>query len=410
MATVGLDAYVIRERDIDTRALDTVFWLCCGASVVFGTFWLVLREPVQTLLRSPGLAPILAALSLSVVVSGAGYTPVAAAKRLAYGRVAVAHLMGAAAQGATSLVMALNGFGIWSLVWGYCSQELVKTLGFFGFSGFRPGLRIGIREARSAVRFALNVFGDRLLTFATQQSDRLIIGWLLGVEALGFYVLASEIVTFPAKRVSRIIATVLFPALSTVEHDLQRLASGYYRTIRVLSLIMFPFFATALVLAPSLCVALFGDRWGPVGSIVRMLIPAGLVMSLLSPSGAVIYGRGRPDIALRWSALTAVAVPACIDREASSRRAPLEPRSVTRSRGSLLAPVMATLLGNVMMNRAAHVLRQWVQGWKAALCTGAAVFAVSAVMQRFALGAVALLTGRDGWCDGPRPLDMGERR
>jgi O-antigen/teichoic acid export membrane protein len=310
---VGLDVYVIRTRHLAEEALNTVFWMALVCTTALATMWILGRCQIEAWFHAPGLAAYVVVISCAVVVSGIGVVPQSLLqKTLRYREFAIAESVGSVAQAIVGVVLALAHYGIWALIWGYFAQEAAKTTLFWWYAPFKPRLRWRSVEASAALRFALPVLGDRILTFLTLNSDRVIIGRLLGPGLLGLYVLAVEIVGFPARRVVAILARVLFPALSELQHDVARMAEAYRRVVRLLSLLTIPAFVGLGLVAHDLVSVLLGEQWIGVVVLIRGLSIMGVVTALLTPSGAVLYGRGRPGLAFYWSLLTAGVVPVAI--------------------------------------------------------------------------------------------------
>ena len=313
VGVAGLDAYVIQRRDLDGVAVDSVFWMALCFTSVLAAGWTLTRSVIATWFHVPELAPYMLLISVTVVVSGVGSVPLSLLQRsLRYRDVAIAESAGNVAQAVVAVVLAAGGYGIWSLMWGYFAQEATKTAWYIWYSRYVPRVRFRIAAVRPSLRFGLPVLGDRFLTFLTLSADRPIIGRALGAGPLGVYVLAIEIVGFPARRVVSILARVLFPAMAELQTDISRMGAAYEKVARTLSIVVIPAFVGLALVAGDVVQAGLGARWQPLVTPLRVLCAVGVITALLTPSGAVLYGRGRPDLALRWSLLTAVTVPLAI--------------------------------------------------------------------------------------------------
>ena len=145
--------------------------------------------------------------------------------------------------------------------------------------------------------------GDRLLTYLALSVDRVIIARLLGAAAAGYYALAFEAIAFPSKRFGMLVARVLFPTLSQIKS--QRDAGIFYiNAVRYLALFTVPALVGLAVVAPQVAAILYGSKAEFVAPLLRILCIPGIAFAILSPSGSLLYGKGRPDISVAWSALT----------------------------------------------------------------------------------------------------------
>lgn len=374
MGIVGLDVYVIRTRNLPEKALDTVFWMALAFTSALAAIWILGRFYIEAWFHAPGLAPYIAVISLAVVVSGLGVVPQALLQKdLRYREFAIAESAGSVSQAGIGVVLALAHYGIWSLIWGYFAQEAAKTALFFWYARFKPQLQWNSAAASSALTFSLPVLGDRFLTFLTLNADRVIIGRALGPAPLGLYVLAIEIVSFPARRVVAIIARVLFPALSVLQHDVMRMAHAYRRFVRTLSVLIIPAFVGLFLVAHSLVSVVFGDQWLALVGLIRVLSITGLVTALLTPSASVLYGRGRTDAAFYWSALTAVTLPAAII-VGTLWKLPGAALAVSLA-WAVLFPVMIALQARLLGLRSRALAREFLVGLGFAVPLGVAIIA-----------------------------------
>jgi PST family polysaccharide transporter len=370
--------------------MDTVFWMTLCFTAVLATVWILSRSAIASWFHAPALAPYIVVISLAVVVSGIGAVPQSLLqKALRYRDFAIVESAGSLAQAAVSVTLAVGGYGIWSLIWGYFAQETVKTVAFFWYARFTPRLRWSASAATAALRFGLPVLGDRVLSFLTLSSDRAIIGKLLGPAPLGVYVLAIEIASFPGRRVVLVLARVLFPALSELQSDVQRMAQAYQRVARTLSLVLVPAFVGLACVADDLVRVLFGSQWLAVTGPLRLLCLAGVVTALLAPAGSVPYGRGRPDVAFYLSILTALVIPAAIIVGASGG---LWYAALAHSLAwAVLLPVMVATQSRLLQLSARSLSKEYAAGIGFAIPVLIAVVTARALASHFDASSAARL-------------------
>jgi O-antigen/teichoic acid export membrane protein len=151
-----------------------------------------------------------------------------------------------------------------------------------------------------------------VLNYVRGNIDYLVLGRALGAWPLGVYYLAYNLTTIPQARLVPVVTRVLLPALSAVQHDLPRLRTGYAQAIRAVSLISFPLLTGLASLSPEFVLAVFGTRWVEAAPLVRILSIAGLLYSVGTTNGSVIFSRGRADLAC-WIAIGgAVTMTSCV--------------------------------------------------------------------------------------------------
>src|SRR5208337_2264600 len=196
----------------------------------------------------------------------------------------------------------------WSLIVGFVLNEAVETGCYWVVSRWRPQACMSGKGNAWAWRFGSYVTIDRVFGYVSTNMDRIIIGSFLGASAVGYYVLAFEMIIFPTRRFSALVGRVLFPALSHVQDSVAASAAFYLKAIKYVSILTVPPLLGLAVAAPEVSSLIYGPKGVVVAPLLRLLCPAGLVMAILTPTGAAIYSKGRPDITAKWSMGTAVAV------------------------------------------------------------------------------------------------------
>src|SRR5262249_7551501 len=137
--------------------------------------------------------------------------------------------------GSIGLVLALGGFGPWSLI----AQTLgasVATLLFVWKAGeWQPAWSFDREACRQLFSFSAYMIANDVLNYWGRAIDRLLIGRYLGAATLGIYSRACTLMLIPLNQVSNVIGRVMFPAFSLIQTDKTRCARAYLQTIRVIA-------------------------------------------------------------------------------------------------------------------------------------------------------------------------------
>jgi PST family polysaccharide transporter len=155
------------------------------------------------------------------------------------------------------------------------------------------------------------MLGFNLLKALGQNTDRLIIGPLLGVHALGLYTLATRAVIFPVTTFVGALGNYMFPKVARLQAERLKVRAVYRAVLMAVLNVILPGLAALAVLAPAV-VPLLGTRWNGAVPIVQVLTIAALAQAVIAPVGQLMKGLGRPGWLIVWSVgftlLTAVAL------------------------------------------------------------------------------------------------------
>ncbi|HEX2092210.1 MAG TPA: lipopolysaccharide biosynthesis protein, partial [Longimicrobiaceae bacterium] len=306
----GLEAAVIQRHDLTGRHLRVAF----TATTLLGlalTGVLAATSPFSApLLRSPLLPDVLQALSVLFVVGALGGTARSLLRRQLRFRTlfwvgSCSYLVGYAG---VVTVLALLGFGVWSLVWGSLTQAVLDT--FLVLAVVRPPVRplLARKELRELLGFGAGVSLNTVVNYLARNGDNLVVGRWLGAAALGLYGRAYNLMTLPLNYLGVATHQVLFPAMSQIQGDRERLGRAYLISVQTAALLAAPIMAGMAVAAPHMVAVLYGDAWLGMTLPLQVLCVAGLFRAVYHLAGTVTYASGRVYAELKRQVVYALLV------------------------------------------------------------------------------------------------------
>lgn len=253
----------------------------------------------------PDIAGLVRVLSISLFLGATGQVPDALLRKgLDFRRRVLVNLAQSAGQGLVSVALALAGAGPWAIAYGYLAGYVARSVMGWWLIDYRPGLRfwrISRSAARPLVKFGLPVTAQMLLVSFIFNIDYLIVGKVLGSEALGYYTLAFRIPQVGIISVFYIVSAVAFPLFSRAREDPRRLRRGFLRSTRLTTSFGMGMGVGLAVVAPMLVHVLFGRKWEPAIAPLQAIALYASFRSLGNGAGDVYKGIGRPQLSVRLS-------------------------------------------------------------------------------------------------------------
>lgn len=173
--------------------------------------------------------------------------------------------------------------------------------GMFIFISTRPSLSIPTPEtARRVFEYARYLIPTNFVSELYQSADPLLIKTFSGSEAVGFYTVASQLVT-PASLFSNSISSALSVKSSGVDSAGGDLTNDLTNSISYCGLLSIPILFGCLALPNALLqMDLFGQTYGNApGGVLIGMAAFQLITTFEAPYEAVINGSDRPDIIFR---------------------------------------------------------------------------------------------------------------
>ena len=293
----GFGAALIHRQQRFEEARDTAFTMMFVRGLAL-TLLAALTAPwVARFYDEPILASLVAVNGLSFVFTGCrNLNTVALQKELNLRRVTYLELTTSLMTFVTSLGLAYWLRSAWALVYAQVASAAINSLLSFVIVPGRIRFRFDPAVAKELYQYGRFMTGLAIVVFLTRELDNALIGKLLGMETLGYYVVAYSLATIPTDYLSRFIARVLFPMFSKLQHDPDGLRAEYARGIRLITAIMVPVSVAIFVLAPEIVRALYGARWSAAAAPLRILALFGCFRALWLLNGYLYNAIGKPHI------------------------------------------------------------------------------------------------------------------
>ena len=185
---------------------------------------------------------------------------------------------------------------IWALVIAHVISAFLHVILSYRIIKGRIDFQFNKRIAWELFHYGKFITGLSIVVYLTSEIDNAVIGKILGVETLGFYVLAYTLANLPATHFSKVLSNVLMPAYSKLQDDLPALEAALSRVIRFIALTTIPMSFIMIVLADNLVTVVYGDRWAAAAAPLQVLAVLGMLRAITSVNGYLYNAIGKPNI------------------------------------------------------------------------------------------------------------------
>jgi PST family polysaccharide transporter len=291
---LGVSLAIVRWPGDPQRIVPTVQTLstCCSAGLYLLT--LLLAPTIAGLLGSSAATPLVQVLALSMIVDGAASVPAALLTRAFHqGQRMIADLAGLVVNTAITIGLAVLGHGAWSLAIGYLAGNVVTSLLIVVFAGGRIRFGFDRTQVRDLLNFGLPLAGSSLLVFGVLNIHYVVVGAVLGPVALGFYMLAFNLSSWPVNMFSMAVRRVAMPAFARLSADRGALTDAFARSIALLMAATLPVCAILAVLAEPVIRIVYGPKWEAAAAALRWLAVLGACRVAAELAYDLLVGAGR---------------------------------------------------------------------------------------------------------------------
>lgn len=247
-----------------------------SSAVLYAVCWFG-APAFSAALGAPEAAGVVRLLCASVLIDGA--TAAAAQfvnREFRQGVRLVVDLSNLGLSTGLTVVLALADFGPASLAWGRIVGNALSALLLFRLVSLWPRPGWDRSQARELIKFGLPLAGASLLVFAMLNVDYIVAGHLLGAVALGLYLQAFNLASWPVNMFSTVVRRVSLAAFAQVQHDPEERERALGRFAQLLALTALPVSALLGLLALPIIRTLYGEQWVGAAEALQFLAVLGM--------------------------------------------------------------------------------------------------------------------------------------
>ncbi len=308
---LGITSGVMHIQNISKKEYSSLFWLNIFSGViVFALFW-ACTPLIVAYYKEDQLAEILPIIfTVILITSFYRLQRTVQLKQMNFRFIALSDITGSVIMLMMSVVLAVSGFGIYSLVFSTICYYLWLALIYFvnalknerniffhfSFKETRPFLKIGVYQ-----------LGASVIDTISSEMDTIIIGRAFSMEVLGVYTLCKQFAVRIYQFINPIITNVLTPVLAKVQFDLVEVKNKYLKTITIIALVNIPIYLFISYLSPEVLSVLYGRQYEDAYWVMIILCLNYALLSTGNPGGSLQVALGRTDLGFYWTIYRVVA-------------------------------------------------------------------------------------------------------
>ncbi|MGH1427539.1 MAG: lipopolysaccharide biosynthesis protein [Arenicella sp.] len=296
----GFQAALVQKKNVTVEDQNSVFYLNVSIAIFVGFVLFLFSESIAIFFETPVLTDVVRVLSFVPLINAISIVHIAVFhKKMDFRTMFFANFSGILFSGVVCLMMAANGFGIWSLVAQQVLYPMVTTSVFFFKSPFRPSLIFSWSAIRQLSDFSLNLLLADLINKLFSGLYFVVIGKFYSAAMLGFYARADGLMKFPSLALNSVLSRVMFPAAARVKDDKQKVKQIGKKTLGVTAFAIFPLMSFLSASAENFIPFLLTEKWNFTIGLFSLLCLVGAVHNLSEINLDLLQSLGRARTLLK---------------------------------------------------------------------------------------------------------------
>lgn len=309
---MGLTSAILHKQKISKNEYSSLYWLNFIFSIFLFLIIYLFSPFISQFYNQGELTTLIPLMALSLIISSIGKQfRTILQKELKFKTISIVDIISYTLSLALAIYLAINDYGVYSLVYSALFQYLISNIIFFIYGVKDVGLKIhfSYSETKPFLRIGIYQVGSQIVNYFNRDLDTLIIGKLFGMEILGGYNLAKQLVFRPAQIINPILTRVASPLLAKFQGDIIKLKDNYLKLVNIVVTINFPIYLAMIIFTPIIVRIFYGEGFESIISLVRILSVYMMLRAIGNPIGSLVIATGRTDLEFKWNVFTLLILP-----------------------------------------------------------------------------------------------------
>ena len=300
------DKYIVYENFLTNDKINNVFTLELILAIIFFILVVALSPYLMQVLEKSNQTSFIQFLCLSFFYIPLSRIRALHERELSFYKANSPMFFGQLLGGIIAIVLALNNYGIWSLLWWKVSILFIEIIILWLISSYRPKLSINKVICKEIINYGKPLLLSSVLVYFVGNYDYAVVDRLTSVEQLGYYWLAFQISHY-FLNARTAINKVVFPALSRLNEKKDRFKVFEFIT-NLMSIIYLIPTILVLIFGDELIGLIFGYKWLPATTSFKIFFVIVLVKAIASNAGPLLHAEGNTVADFKLSILNVIMI------------------------------------------------------------------------------------------------------
>lgn len=296
----GFSNALIRKVDRSEADYSTVFIFNIIIGVLLCLIVVWAAPYIAAFYEMPQLSSVMKVLALTLLFNSFSVVFYAILTiNIDFRSIAIANFVSAIISGVIGIVMAYQGWGVWSLVFQSVSRSVINALLVAVLAKWRPKFFFSRVSFVEMFSYGSKILISSLINTVYANLTPMIIGKFYTSKDLGYYDRGRQFGVLPINYIVQTYERVTFPIMSQLQNDDVRLIDAYRKYIKSASLIMFIVVMLIIALAKPIILLILSAKWVEAIIYLQLFCVAEMFNHVTRLNLVLLQVKGRSDLFLR---------------------------------------------------------------------------------------------------------------
>ena len=297
----GFSTAIIQKKTLDTQDVSTSLILSLSLAFVMYTLIFILSPIMAEYFDSIVITKALRVLALILFLNAINSIQTAIlSRRMQFKTIFFRSIIAVPISGLISILMAMNGFGIWSLIFFNLISMLLTCV--IMIIGTKSVIKISFSwgKAKEIYSFSGKILITSFITVFYDSIRAIAIGSYYTKEDLAYFDKGYTYSSYATQAISSSVTSVMLPSFSRKQEDIDKLRQMVRQSVRVSAFIMFPFLAGIAAISTPLIRLLLTDDWIKSASFLMIFCILRIPGTFISIEKQAYYAIGKSGVSLLY--------------------------------------------------------------------------------------------------------------
>ncbi len=260
----GLSTAIVQKKEINEGEISAVFNFSFIIACIIYIILFFCAPLIAEFFSMPQLKTLLRIMSLTIFPFSFNSLQASLLRRnLKFKSLFISTCASLVLSGGISVVMAINGYGIWSLVFQQIIYSVSICITLFFFVRWLPKLNFKFKAIRTMLNYGSKVLATSLVNELFVEIRTIIIGRMYSSASLAFFIRGRSFPDSGTKSIINSLQAVLLPVLAKHQEDTTAQKRIVRKTIMLGSFITWPILGLICISAAPFISLCLTDKWLP---------------------------------------------------------------------------------------------------------------------------------------------------
>ncbi len=296
----GLTKALIQNKARNEGDFSTVFvFNLVSSALLYGLLFLA-SPYVAEFYAIPILSEVLKVLGVNLILTSISIIPITRLTiAINFKLIAIVNFAAMLFSGVISIICALKGLGVWSLVIQILLRSFISLLLFWSIYKWNISFFFSFTSFKVLFRYGSKLLFASVYSHILMNMYNVVIGKAYSSTELGCYSRAKGFTEVISNTITSIIHQVSFPVLSALQEEKEKLIFFFKKSLLSTAFVIFPAMTLLSLLSDPIVRVLLNEKWLFVIPLLQWMAFTRVFYPLSSINMNVLTSIGRSDLYLK---------------------------------------------------------------------------------------------------------------